>query len=93
MQFINKLCVCDKYVMWTDDISNCGSMVQEPIREHRKIIDSKRWEPTDSKKNSKDEPLLLKASAVAIEDPVNNTVEKFYFKSQHNWKDNNYGVG
>ena len=35
----------------------------------------------------------MKASTVAIEDPVNKIVEKFYFKSRHNGKGDNSGVG
>ena len=42
--------------------------------EYRNIFDSKRWEPTDSKKNSKHEPLIMKASTVAIEAPANKIV-------------------
>ena len=57
------------------------------------IINSKRWEPIDIKKISKDESLLLTASNVAIESPVNKTVEKVYCKIRHKGKDNKSGVG
>ena len=56
------------------------------MHEYHKIVDSKQKEPTDSKKKSKDEPLLLKASTVEIESPVNMTVDRFYFKILHNGK-------
>ena len=62
------------------------------MHEYRNIVDSKRWEPIDSNKNSKDEPLIMKPSTVAIEAPVKKTVEKFYFQNSHNGKDNNSGV-
>ena len=34
----------------------------------------------------------MSASTVAIEDPFNNTVDKFYCKIRHNEKDNKYLV-
>ena len=61
--------------------------------EYSSIVNSKRWEPTDIKKISKDVALLLTASTVEIESPVNKTVEKFYCKIRHKRKDNKYGVG
>ena len=57
---------CENDVMQTGDIITYGFHVQEALREYRKIVDSKRWEPTDSKNISKCEPLLLMASTVAI---------------------------
>ena len=93
MEFIKKLCVRDKYFMRHNDIINYGSLVQEAIHEYHNIFESKRWEPTDSKKNSKYEPLLLKDSTVSTEATVNKTVEKVYFKSRHSGKDNKSGVG
>ena len=62
------------------------------MREYRNIVDSKRWEPTDNKKISRYEPLLLMASIVAMESPVNNNVEKFYCKTRHKGKINKSGV-
>ena len=53
---------------------------------YRNIIDSNKWEPTDSKKNSKDDPLLLKASTVAIEYPINNIVENVSFLNPPQWE-------
>ena len=44
-------------------------------------------------RKSKDKPLLLKASTVAIEYPVNTIVGKVYFLILQNGKDNNYKVG
>ena len=44
-------------------------------------------------RKSKDKPLLLKASTVAIEYPVNTIVGKVYFLIFQNGKDNNYKVG
>ena len=61
--------------------------------EYRNIFESKKWENTDSKKISKHEPLIMKASTVVIEAPVNKIVDKVYFKSRHNRKYNNSGVG
>ena len=79
MEFVKKPLSCDKDYAQTDDIITYGLLVQESLREYINIVNSKRWEPTDIKKISKDEYLLLTASNVAIECPVNKTVEKFYF--------------
>ena len=62
------------------------------MREYRNIFDSKHREPTDIKKISKRETLLLMASTVAIESPVNKTAEKVYYKIHNKVKDNKYGV-
>ena len=86
MYFIKKMCMCDEDIMKLDEIITYGSLVQEAMREYLNIVDSKRREPTDSKKRSKYEPLLLKDSTVAIEDPVNKTMEKVYFNIHHNGK-------
>ena len=51
------------------------------MREFCNIIDSKQWEPTDSKKISKYDYLLLKAYNVTIEDPVNKIVDKVSLKA------------
>ena len=75
-----KLFVFDEDVIKTDDIITYCFLVQEALRWYRNVVDSKRWEPTDSKKISKDEPLLLMAYTVAIESLVNKTVEKIYFQ-------------
>ena len=50
--------------MQPDEIITYGHLVQEAMREYRNIVDSKWWEPTDSKKKSQDDILLLKASTV-----------------------------
>ena len=67
-------------------------IVQEYLREYGNIVNSKRQEPTDIKKITKDEYLILATSTVAIESPVNKTVEKVYCKIRHKGKDNTYGV-
>ena len=72
--------------MQTDDIINDGFLVQKALREYRNIVDSKRWEPTDSKKTFKYDPLLVMNSNVVMEDPVNKTVDKFYCKNRHKGK-------
>ena len=61
MKFIYKPCVCDKDVMKPDEIITNGSLVQEAIREYHHIVASNQWENTDIKKESQDEPLVLKA--------------------------------
>ena len=93
MTFIKKLCVCDEDLIRLNDVITYGSLVQEAMHEYRNIFDSKRWEPTDSKNISKDEPLLLMSSTAAIEYLVNKTMEKLYSKIRHKEKDNEYGVG
>ena len=66
--------MCDEDVIQTYDIITYGFLVQEALREYRNIVDSKRWEPTDSKNVSKDKPLLLMVYIVEIESPINKTV-------------------
>ena len=72
--------------MQTDDTITYGFLFQEYFQEYSNIVNSKRWEPTDIKKISKDESLLLTAFTVAIESPVNTNVEKVYFKIRHKGK-------
>ena len=93
MDFVKRPLLCDKDVTQTDDIITYGFLIQEYLREYSSIVYSKRWEPTDIKKISKDECLLLTDSTVAIESPVNKTVEKVYGKIRHKGKDNKSGVG
>ena len=90
---LKKPLLCDKDVTQTDYIITYGLLVQEYLREYSSIVNSKRWEPTDIKKISKDEYLLLTASTVEIESPVNKTREKVYCKIFHKGKDNKSGVG
>ena len=73
--FVKKPLLCDKGVMQTYYIINYGFLVKESLREHSNIVYSKRWEPTDIKKISKDESLLLTASTVII-----------YFQSTRLWR-------
>ena len=93
MEFVKKPLLCDGDVMQTDDIITYGFLAQEYLREYSNIVNSKRCEPTDIKKISKDESLLLTYSTKAIEYPVNKTVEKVYCKICHKEKDNKSGVG
>ena len=93
MEYSKKPLFCYKDVMQTDDIITYGSLVQESFQEYSNIFESKWWEPTDIENISKDEYLLLTASTVAIEFPVNKTVEKVYRKICHKGKDNKSGVG
>ena len=71
--------MCDKYVIQPGDIITYGPLVKEAMCEYLNIAETNQWEPTDSNRNRKDEPLLLKASTVEIEAPVNKIVEKVYF--------------
>ena len=101
MDFVKKPLLFDEDIMQTfliketigNDIITYGLLVQESLREYSNIVNSKWWEPTDIKKISKDEYLLLTASNMAIEYPVNKTVEKFYCKIRHKRKDNKSVVG
>ena len=93
MHFIKKHCVCDEDVMQPDYTITYDYLAQESMDKYHNIVDSNRWEPTDSKKKSQYGTFLLKASTVEIEDPVNKTLEKVYFKIHHNGKDHNYVVG
>ena len=93
MEFVKKPLLCDEDVMHTDYIIICGFLVQKSLREYSNNVKSKRWEPTDIKKMSKDKSLLLTASTVAIESQVNKTVEEVYCKIRQKGKDNKSGVG
>ena len=64
MEFVKKHLLCDKDVMQTDDTITYGYLVQQYFREYISIVNSKRWEPTDTKNISKYESLLLTASTV-----------------------------
>ena len=64
----------DEDFMQPDGIINYGSLVQEYMCEYFNIFDSKQWEPTNGKKKSIYETLLIKASTVAIEYQVNKNV-------------------
>ena len=79
-------------VISLEDIITYESLVQDYMHEYHNIVDSNQWKPTDSKEIYQDGPLLLKASTVTIEDPVNKTVEKIYFKIRYNGKYNRYVV-
>ena len=70
MEFLKKHLLCDEDVMKTDDIITYGFLAQEYLQEYINIVNSKRWEPTDIKKISKDESLHLTASTMTIEYPV-----------------------
>ena len=74
--------------MQTDNIITYGFFVQEVLQEYNNIVESKRWEHTDSRKTCRYEPLLMMDSNVAIGYPVNKTVENLYFKNLHKGKDN-----
>ena len=91
MEFVKKHLLCDKDFMQTDDIITYGFLVQESLREHSNIIVSQRWKTTDIMNISKYEYLILTASTVAIEYPVNKTVNKVYCKISHKGKDNKSG--
>ena len=93
MEFVQKLLLCDEDIMQTDDIITYGFLAQESLREYSNILNSKRWEPNDIKKISKDKYLLMTDSTKSIESPVNNTVEKVYCKIRHKGKDNKSGIG
>ena len=48
-KFIEKLRVCDMYVLSQENLITYESLVQEATREYRDLVDSKRWEPATSK--------------------------------------------
>ena len=79
--------------MRTNDIITYGFLVQESLREYGNLVNSKRGEPTNIEKISKYEYFLLTTSTMAIESPVNKTVEKVFCKIRHKGKYNKSGVG
>ena len=48
-EFINKLSVCDMYVISQEDLITYESLVHEATREYCDLVDSKWWEPSTSK--------------------------------------------
>ena len=74
--------------MKLDEIITYGFLVQEYMCGYLIIIESRRWETIYGKKNTQNEPLLMKASTVAIEDPVNKTEAKVDYKLPQNSKKN-----
>ena len=60
-EFINKLLVCDMYVISQEELTTYESLLQEATREHRDLVDSERWKPSTSIKKSQDQPSLPKA--------------------------------
>ena len=81
-EFIKKLRVYDMDVLSQEDIITYESLVQEVTREYRDLVDSKRWEPATSKVKSQDQPSLLKAYTVAIEQSINKALKQIDFKSR-----------
>ena len=63
-EFIKKLCVCDMYVIPTEDIIFCESLVQKAVCEFLYLVYLKQWETATSKEKSQDCPLLPKAYTV-----------------------------
>ena len=92
MEFVKKPLLCYENIMKTDDIITYGFLFQEYLREYSNVVNSKRWEPTEIKKSSKDEYLLLTDSTVTIESPFNKIVKKVYCKIRHKGKGNKSGV-
>ena len=73
---IKELRLCDMYVTSQEELITYESLVQEAMREYRNIVDSKEWEPDNSKENSQDQPLLPKAYTVAIEQSINKALKQ-----------------
>ena len=90
---LKKPLLCYEDVMQTDYIITYGFLIQEYLQEYSNMVNSKRWEPTYIKKIYKDESLLLTDSTMAIESPVNKTVEKVYCTSRHKGKENKSRLG
>ena len=88
MEFVKIFFVCEEDVMQTDNIITYGFFVQEALREYRNFFDSKQREPINGKNISKDEPIIMMDSTVAIGSPVNNNVEKVYCKIRHKGRGN-----
>ena len=82
MEFIKKLRVCDMDVISQEDLITYESLVQEAIGEYRDFVDSKRWEPATRKEKSQEQPSLLKAYIVVIEQSINKALEQVDFKSR-----------
>ena len=72
------------YVISTEDIITYEYLAQEATCEYSDIVYSKRQEPATDKENSQDQPYLLKAYNVAIEQSSNKALKQFYFKSRRN---------
>ena len=75
-EFIKKLRVCDMDVLSQEDLINYESLVQEATREHRDLVESKRWEQTTSKEKSQGKPSLPKAYTMSIEQSINKALKQ-----------------
>ena len=91
--FIKKLRVCDMDVISQEDLITYESLVQEATREYLDIVDSKGWEPATSKEKSQDQPSLLKAYTVVIEQSKNKALKQVNFKSRRSGNGSGYGRG
>ena len=76
MEFVKKTLFCDEDGMHTNDTIIYGFLAQYSLQEYRELANSERGELTNIENISKDESLLLTSSTMAIESPVNKTVEK-----------------
>ena len=56
-------------------------------------MDSKRWEPDTSKEKSQEQPSLLKACTVAIEQSIKKALKQVDFKSHSSGNNSGSGRG
>ena len=80
-EFIKKLRVCDMDVLSKEDLITYESLIQEDTREYCDLVDQNRWEPATRKEKSQDQPSLLKAYTVAIEQSINKGLKQVDSKS------------
>ena len=77
MKFIKKLCGCDMGVISQEELIKYAPLVQEATHKYRNIGDSNRWEPTNIKENSQDQPSLPKSCNMSIDQSINKDLNSF----------------
>ena len=55
-EFINKLLVCDMYIISPEELITYEFLIQEVTHEYCNLVDSNLWEPATGKDMSKDQP-------------------------------------
>ena len=92
-EFIKKLRVCDMDFIPLEDLIIYDSLVKEAAHEYRNLVYSKWWELSTINEKYQDQPYLLRAYTVSIDQSVNKALKKVDFKNRHNVNGSGYGGG
>ena len=80
-------------VISQEDLITYESLVHEATQEYRDLVDSKLWEPYNSKEKSQEQPSLPKEYTVSIEQSVNKALKQVGFKSLRSGNNSGSGRG